>query len=134
MPRPRTQINWDEFDKLCGLQCTLAEIASWFECSEDTIENACKREKKMRFSDYYKTKSSKGKIALRRYQMKQAEAGNVTMQIWLGKQLLGQTDQPRDNEDAIQPLQRLIEAMQNAARNSIQPEAGAGAGGCNSED
>jgi hypothetical protein len=29
---------------------------------------------------------------LRRTQFKSAEAGNVTMQIWLGKELLGQRD------------------------------------------
>lgn len=32
------------------------------------------------------------KCSLRRMQFKSAEAGNVTMQIWLGKQLLGQKD------------------------------------------
>ena len=32
------------------------------------------------------------KISLRRMQFKSAEGGNVTMQIWLGKQLLGQRD------------------------------------------
>ena len=34
-----------------------------------------------------------GKISLRRWQFKSAEAGNVTMQIWLGKQYLGQREQ-----------------------------------------
>lgn len=33
-----------------------------------------------------------GKASLRRMQFKNAQAGNVTMQIWLGKQYLGQKD------------------------------------------
>lgn len=90
--RPRTPIAWDEFDKLCMLQCTLREIASWFSCTEDTIEAAVKRDKKMRFSEYYEQKSGAGKISLRRRQFKAAESGNVTMLIWLGKQWLRQSD------------------------------------------
>lgn len=33
-----------------------------------------------------------GRASLRRMQFKNAQAGNVTMQIWLGKQYLGQKD------------------------------------------
>ena len=33
-----------------------------------------------------------GRASLRRMQFKNAQAGNVTMQIWLGKQYLGQQD------------------------------------------
>jgi hypothetical protein len=32
------------------------------------------------------------KISIRRQQLKLAEAGNATMLIWLGKQVLGQRD------------------------------------------
>jgi len=90
--RPRTQINWEEFDKLCTLHCTLSEIAAWFKCDEKTIETACLREKKQTFSDYYKSASATGKMSLRRWQMKAAEKGNPAMLIWMGKQLLGQKD------------------------------------------
>ena len=91
MARPRIEIDEDQFSKLCALQCTLEEIASWFKCSEDTIENWCKREFNERFSDVYKKHSAAGKISLRRYQFKQAEH-STTMAIWLGKQWLGQKD------------------------------------------
>ena len=36
---------------------------------------------------------AKGRISVRRMQMKLLEDGNATMGVWLGKQLLGQTDQ-----------------------------------------
>ena len=91
--RPRIEIDWKTFDNLCGLQCTLAEIASFFDCTEDTIQNAVKREKDMSFSVYYEQKRGTGKISLRRSQFKLAEKSAV-MAIWLGKQYLEQRDDP----------------------------------------
>lgn len=91
MGRPRVEIDQEQFEKLCFIQCTLNEIASWFRCSEDTIERWCKREYKETFAETHKKYSAGGKISLRRYQMKMAEH-NATMAIWLGKQYLGQSD------------------------------------------
>ena len=90
--RPKIHINWEEFEKLCNIQCTLSEIADWFKCSEDTIERRCTEEKKMLFAEYYKKNSAAGRISLRRSQFKYATAGNPTLLIWLGKQHLDQKD------------------------------------------
>lgn len=90
-PKP-VEVNWDEFNKLCHLQCTLQEIAGWFDCSEDTIERRVKETHGVKFADYYRQKASRGKISLRRQQFQLAEKGNATMLIWLGKQYLGQSD------------------------------------------
>lgn len=79
MARPRIAIDWEEFDRLCAIQCTQAEIAAWFKCSDDTINNAVKREHGMTFSDYYAKKRLPGLISLRRQQWRLALAGNVTM-------------------------------------------------------
>lgn len=93
MGRPRIKISQEDFEKLCKMQCTLIEIAGFFNCSEDTIENWCKSTYHETFSDVYKKKSAFGKISLRRSQFKAAEAGNTTMLVWLGKQYLGQREQ-----------------------------------------
>ena len=85
-------IDWKEFDKLCGLQCSLEEIAGWFNCSIDTIENRVKETHGITFSEYFSKKRSSGKISLRRKQYETAMAGNPTLLIWLGKQYLNQTD------------------------------------------
>lgn len=93
MGRPEIEILKDDFEKLCAMQCTLVEIAGFFNCSEDTIENWCKKTYKgQTFSEVYKKKSAKGKISIRRQQFRTAEAGNVSMLIWLGKQYLGQKE------------------------------------------
>jgi hypothetical protein len=90
--RPRKEISWEVFDALCGVRCTLTEIASHFDCSEDTIERAVKREKRVGFAEYYRQKAGAGAIALRRKQFQVAMSGDRTMLIWLGKQMLGQVD------------------------------------------
>lgn len=92
MGRPRIEIDWKEFDKLCGLQCSLEEIAGWFNCSVDTIENRVKEVHGITFSEYFAQKRSSGKISLRRKQYELAMSGNATMLLWLGKQYLGQTE------------------------------------------
>jgi len=113
--RPRKEIDSEQFEKLCALQCTLQEIANWFGCSEDTIERWCQREyqdengQPMGFADTYKNYSVDGKISLRRFQFKMAEK-NPSMAIWLGKQWLGQ----RDNIDVgmdVNDRAREVEAL-----------------------
>jgi len=114
-----TTINWNDFDKLCNMQATQIEIASWFNVSVDTIENIVKREKHELFSEYYKKKSVKGKMALRRKQMEIAMEGNITMLIWLGKQSLGQTDKQEtthSGELGVRTLPELIAQMMNSKK------------------
>ena len=92
MGRPPIDIDWKDFDKLCHIQCTLEEIAGWFKCSVDTIENRVKQEYGVTFSEYFRQKRSTGRISLRRSQFQAAEKGNTTMLIWLGKQYLNQSE------------------------------------------
>ncbi|MDD6757349.1 MAG: hypothetical protein PUE33_04730 [bacterium] len=91
MGRPEIKIKKEDFEKLCALQCTEEEIAGFYDCSVDTINNWCKKTYDETFSETYKKKSAKGKMSLRRYQMKLAER-NASMAIFLGKQYLGQRD------------------------------------------
>jgi hypothetical protein len=88
----RKPIDWDEFDKLCAIHCTLVEIAEWFKVSDDTIERAVEREHGIKFAEYFKRKSGTGKMSLRRKMYQTAMQGNVTMMIFLSKQLLGFAD------------------------------------------
>lgn len=91
MGRPKIPIDRKQFESLCGLQCTKEEIASFFDCSVDTIENWCHSEYDSTFSAVFKQKRDVGKVSLRRSQFRMAQK-NATMAIWLGKQYLGQSD------------------------------------------
>jgi AraC-like DNA-binding protein len=94
--RPRIEIDKNTFEKLCGLFCTEEDIAYFFGCSIDTINRWCKKTYGTNFADTYKKFKTRGKISLRRLQFQSAEKGNVTMQIWLGKQELNQKECPED--------------------------------------
>jgi IS30 family transposase len=97
--RPRKEIAQHTFERLCEVQCTLEEMAHVLNVSEDTIERWCKRTYELGFADTYKKFSAFGKTSLRRYQFEAAKKGNPTMQIWLGKQYLGQSDKPSEMAD-----------------------------------
>lgn len=83
-------INLGELEKLAGMQCTDEEIAAWFGVSTRTIE---RRRKSRVFADTIERGKAKGRISLRRAQLKMLENGSATMGVWLGKQYLGQTDE-----------------------------------------
>lgn len=89
--RPPIEIDQKQFENLCGLQCTKEEIADFFGCSEDTIDRWCIRTYEKSFAVIFREKRSNGKISLRRKQWKLADK-SAAMAIFLGKNILGQTD------------------------------------------
>ena len=91
MARPRKNIDREEFEKLCGLQYTQAEICDWFGVSDKPLNAWCKHMCHMSFSEVFRQKRSLGKVSLRCAQFQLAEK-SATMAIFLGKQYLGQTD------------------------------------------
>lgn len=76
-------------EDLCKLQCTQVEIAAFMGVSVKTIEAWAKV---AWIREIMSAGQHTGIISLRRAQFNTALAGNATMQIWLGKQLLGQKD------------------------------------------
>ena len=92
MARPKININWEQVNQMCGIQCTGEEIAGVLGISYDTLQRRCEEEYDMGFAEYFKTKQVSGKASLRRKQYQKAMEGNVAMLIWLGKNWLGQSD------------------------------------------
>ena len=117
--RPQKEIDKKIFENLCGLQCTLEEIAGVFDCSPDTIERWCKREYKETFAEVYKKHSAKGKTSLRRTQFKLAEK-SAAMAIFLGKNYLGQKDNIIETDE--QTLQAVGEALVKIKRAAEQAD------------
>lgn len=76
--------------ELASIGCTDREIARWFDVDENTL--------RYNFSDILEKGREDLKHSLRRAQIKLALSGNAVMLIWLGKNLLGQTDNPADSE------------------------------------
>jgi hypothetical protein len=94
--RPRHQFTDEQLEqlkRLASIQCTVKEIAFIMGCSTETINR--------HYADEIETGRAEGKLALRRAQWRNAvEKDNVTMQIWLGKNILKQTDQPIDEDSS----------------------------------
>lgn len=88
--KPLARIDLEELRKLCKLQCTHDEIAAYFNVTRRTIINH--RNRSAEFRDLMDRSQQSGLISLRRAQFENALKGSTTMQIWLGKQLLGQKD------------------------------------------
>ena len=111
----KIEIDWDQVDYLAEIQCSQEEIAGFFGVDLDTLISRCKEKHQIPFSDYLKPKRAKGRTNLRHRQFLTAngEKGkvtitkkdgtkiereeyivppNATMQIWLGKNTLGQKD------------------------------------------
>lgn len=86
----------DDVYKLAALGCSQKEIATWFGIPEETL--------KYNFYDYIQKAQEETKQRLRKAQLQVALGGNVTMLIWLGKQMLGQVENPAQADtDRILP-------------------------------
>ena len=91
MARPKKyKIEHQEVEKLASYGCSNTEIAEFYGCDESLIRKS--------FSESLLKGRAKGKIRLRQLQWKSAEKGNVTMQIFLGKNILGQQDKLEENQ------------------------------------
>lgn len=88
--REKIDFNLEALESLCRLNCTHDEIAAYFNVSAKTVQRRYNEEPE--FAQAVDRGRAHGKLSLRRQQMKLVEDGNPTMAIWLGKQLLGQTD------------------------------------------
>ena len=82
---------WQEFEQLCGLQCTKIEITEWFGIDDKTLDNLLKAKYKMSFSEVFLKKRSKGFTSLRRSNFKMAQI-NASMAKFLSTNYLGLKD------------------------------------------
>lgn len=93
--RPRKELTDEDFQRLVAMiriQCTQDEICGVFGMTAETLNTRLEERGEGSFSTLYKRHQDEGKASLRRSQWKLADAGNPTMLIWLGKQVLGQRD------------------------------------------
>ena len=100
MARPKKyNLDTDQIKKLASLGCTNKEIADFFGCSADLLEKS--------YSEFLTKGRAEQKLRLRQLQWKSAEKGNIVMQIWLGKQILGQSENNIKEDD--EPLAWSLE-------------------------
>jgi hypothetical protein len=82
-----------EVENLARLWCSYEEMSEFFGINVETL--------KYNFRDYITKGRAETKQALRKAQLKVALSGNTTMLIWLGKNILGQSDAPIVEQESI---------------------------------
>lgn len=88
--REKIEFSLEQLEALCRLNCTHEEIAAYFNVSLKTVQNRYKEDEEFRRA--VDTGKAQGKLSLRRKQIELVDNGNASMAIWLGKNLLDQTD------------------------------------------
>jgi len=91
---------------LARIQCTQREAAAVLRVDRDTFGVFLRSHEKAR--EAWETGLESGKASLRRLQFKNAENGNATMQIWLGKQWIDQKDKTESTVDVGATLAGLL--------------------------
>lgn len=105
---PRTKLPLETVEKLAAIGCTDQDIAYVCGVSPKTVQR--RRKDDAVFLSAIEKGQATGRVNLRTAQWKLALAGNSTMQIWLGKQHLGQTDKT-DLLSAGRPIRRVTIAI-----------------------
>lgn len=113
--RPRAEFDAKQFADLIGIGCGQDEICWWFRdetgkpANIDTISRWCVRTFGLNFQEYRRQNGAMAlKIKLRRNQLN-LSAHSATMAIFLGKNYLGQSDEPKAGETASELLQALMD-------------------------
>lgn len=122
--RPKAEYDIKQFVDLIGIGCGQEEICWWFRdqtgkpASIDTISRWCVRTFGMNFQEYRRQNGAMAlKIKLRRNQLKLSEH-SAPMAIFLGKNYLGQADEPSARENGSEQMQDYIDAARRLMDNA----------------
>ena len=129
--RPQAEIDLEQVERLAAIDCTEPEIAAVL-----GIDYATWKRHKKRNPDIVETVErgkENGKASLRRLQWKTASEGNPTMQIWLGKQRLGQQDKKHIEQQQLEPLVIVTDRTDESADEGIRKQAEVSGAGCGEE-
>lgn len=98
--RPKKEIDFDLFERICEILPTAEEAAILFDISVDTLERRLKEHYKTGFSELLNRFGGKAKVRLRRYLFRHSLT-SPAVAIFLAKNLLGMSDQPKMDIDKI---------------------------------
>jgi len=94
--RKRADIDLDQLVKLAEIGCSTDEMGDFFGVDGSTIRR--------KYTAVLKQVKAKTKARVRQAQLDSALNGDRTMLIWLGKQMLSQSDTGERNDDNNKPL------------------------------
>lgn len=105
VPPPKKDIDFTVLDKLLNMHGTAEECAGVLNIGVATLDRRIREIHGISFEEYAGPRRAAGRMSLRRAQFVTAvQKGNPTMQIWLGKNLLGQADKQEISGPGGAPL------------------------------
>jgi hypothetical protein len=101
VPNSKTsRIDPEKVTACAAVGLTQREVAAIMGCNVDTIRK--------HFLDEYNLGKDKAGASVRRKQFEEAMKGNSTMLVWLGKNLLGQSDRMEHTGEGGGPIQAAV--------------------------
>jgi hypothetical protein len=93
MGRPKAKIDWIKAGEMLAAGCDGVQLAAYFAIHPDVLYRRCEEDLKIGFTEFLRTKRSKGDAQLLTTQFELAlKEKDRTMLVWLGKQRLGQRE------------------------------------------
>lgn len=124
--KPKLTVDdWNIVKRLGSMQCTVEEVASFLGICQDTLNSRCKDRFGETIGAKLKYWADGGKASLRRKQWLLAD-NNASMAIFLGKNILGQQDNPKVIEELDGKLLELLDVLKKADASDVtatEPEA-----------
>jgi len=115
--KPRKQLDPITIEALGGIGCTNEEIALILGCDDKTLTR--------NYGECLQKSRAKMKMSLRRKQFELAMTGNLGALVWLGKNLLGQTDRMENTRKDIPTAadagkRKAIQKVLDEARKELE--------------
>jgi hypothetical protein len=107
------EIDMTLVERAAHIGCTNSEIAALLGIQRDTLQKRLRSDPDLK--ELMDRGREGGKAALRRFQWQNAENGNPTMQIWLGKQMLDQKDKLENSGTTDVNTRLIVELVGDAA-------------------
>ena len=107
--RPKIDLPGNKVETLAEYGLSNTDIANFFGVNETTI--------RVNFSEFLTKGRAKQKYKLRKKQFEVAMDGNVTMLIWLGKQMLGQSEKLENKTEKRLTIKRSLEFFESDKEN-----------------
>jgi hypothetical protein len=99
---PKAHLDLKQVEAAASIGCTREEIAVLLGVSSKTIQRRAEAVAAIAIGQ------ARMRSSLRRMQWAKAKEGNVTMMIWLGKQLLGQKDRVEEtHREEVVEIERI---------------------------
>lgn len=104
--QPKHHIDWNKVDHYLTCGASGSQVAHRLGIHPETLYDRVSKEHGMSFQEYKRQKRECGEVLVKEAQFDEAvRKRNVSMLIWVGKQMLGQTEKQAVKHEGDVPIQ-----------------------------